>query len=127
MDKNTLVTVVNRSSKTLHGTYNGRPYDLPPGESRYTYAEALFFREQNPVMGRGTPHEDWASREESLIAIKESGDDCSPIEQSNEPQRWNTFAVNGPRVDVVRSRAGYGPEARQPQPTDIQGGNGFSK
>lgn len=129
MDKHTLVTVVNRTSKKLKGTFNGRPYDIPSGESRYTIEEALFFRNQNPVMGRGTPLEEWTTREESLIGIKELGDDCSPIEQTDAPQRWDTNMVNGYNTwNLVRSRAGFQPEAaRQPLSTDIQGGNGFTK
>lgn len=128
MDKHTVVTVVNRTSKQLQGTANGRPYDLPPGESHFMLKDARRFRFQNPVMGRGTPLEDWGSKGEYLIGIKELGDDCSPIEQSNDPQRWDTNMVNGyGRWDVVRSRAGYQPEqVRQPaQP--IEGGTGFNR
>lgn len=119
MSSNEIVTVVNRTSKMLHGTYNGRPYDLPPGESTFSQLEAMFFRFQNPVMGRGTPMEDWNTKAEYLIGIKELGDDCSPIEQTNAPQRWDTALVNGPNVEVIRPRAGHIPEIRQPQPTQL--------
>ena len=119
MDPNEIVTIVNRSSKPLKGTYNGRPYDLPPGESHHVLMAARFFRFQNPVMGRGTPLEDWSTKAEYLIGIKELGDDCSPIEQTNEPQRWDTQLVNGPNVAVIRPRGGgYAPEVRQPRSTD---------
>lgn len=119
-----MVTVVNRTSKELKGTFNGRPYDIPPGESRFSEQEAMFFRYQNPVMGRGTPLEDWNTKSEYLIGIKELGDDCSPIEQTDSPQRWDTDQVNGTgRWDVVRSRASYEPAAtkRSPQTPDLSG------
>ena len=113
-DENQVVTVVNRTSKLLHGTYNGRPYDLPPGESRYSLKEARFFRYQNPVMGRGTPLEDWSSKAEYLVGIKELGDDCSPMEQTDAPQRWDTQIMSGNNVEVIRPRGGsYAPEVKQ--------------
>lgn len=127
-DLNELVTVVNRTSKMLHGTYNGRPYDLAPGESRFSRREAVFFRYQNPVMGRGTPLEDWSTKAEYLIGIKESGDDCSPIEQTNAPQRWDTSLLSGNNTELVRPRGGsYAPEVRQPQPALASGNGGFTK
>lgn len=115
------VTVVNRTSKMLHGTWDGRPYDIPPGESRLSRLEALAVRYQNPIMGRGTPLENWSVKSEYLIGIKEDGDDISPIEQSNAPQRWDTEMVNGSNVEVVRPRGGgYAPEVRQPQKANLQ-------
>lgn len=119
MDLREIVTVINRTSNPLKGTFDGRHHVIPPGESRFTYEQALFFRKQNPIMGRGTPLEEWSSRSEYLIGIKESGDDCSPIEQTNAPQRWDADAVNGPgRYDVVRSRAPQFSEAKVQQPKD---------
>ena len=125
-DKHQMVTVVNRTSKPLKGTFNGRPYDIPPGESRFSKQEARFFRFQNPVMGRGTPLEDWDSKAEYLIGIKESGDDCSPIEQTNAPQRWDTGLMTGSAWEVVRGRSSYGAEVRVPQAPDLKG-SGFRK
>ena len=60
------------------------------------------------------------------MGIKELGDDCSPTEQTNEPQRWDTHMVNGPNSVVIRPRGGgYAPEIRQPVSAD--GGSGFTK
>lgn len=128
MDRFSIVTVVNRTSKTLKGTYNGRPYDIPPGESRYGIEEARFFRAQNPIMGRGTPLEMWSSRDDSLIGIKELGDPCDPVEQTDAPQRWDSDMVNGfGRWNIVTSRAGYAPEQARQQVPSIEGGAGFSR
>ena len=124
---NEVVTVVNRTSKMLHGTFNGKPYDIPPGESRYSRQEASYFKFQNPVMGRGTPLEDWNSKSEYLIGIKEDGDDVTSIEQTNAPQRWDTEMVNGSNISIVRPRGGgYMPEVRQPLRSNLQD-SGFSK
>ena len=112
----------------LYGTCNGKPYDLPPGESRYSRHEARFFRYQNPVMGRGTPLEDWSTKAEYLIGIKEDGDDCSATEQNNSPQRWDTTMLSGNNTEVIRPRGGsYAPEIRQPQPALSKGDGGFIK
>lgn len=123
MQLNEVVTVVNRTSKKLNGCFNGIHHTIPPGESRFSYEQALFFRNQNPVMGRGTPLDDWNARSEYLIGIKESGDDCSPIEQTNAPQRWDSDLVNGPgRYDVVPSRAPQFSEVKVQQPKTDSGG-----
>lgn len=130
MDPNEIVTVVNRTSKPLIGTHNGRQYDLPPGESQHILKVARYFRYQNPIMGKGTPMEDWNIRSEYLIGIKECGDDCSPIEQTDAPQRWNTHAVNGPNVEVVTARGATYGEARSNSQLhgDVHGGGaGFVK
>ena len=111
MDPNEIVTVINRTSKMRQGTHDGRPYDLPPGESKHPLYKAYFFRYQNPVMGRGTPLEDWSSKSEYLVAIKELGDDCTPMEQTDALQRWDTTAVNGANTEVIRPRGGgFAPE-----------------
>jgi len=111
-----IVTVVNRTSKMLKGTWNGRPYDIKPGESHFPRLEAIAFRYQNPIMGRGTPMEDWNSKSEYLIGIKELGDDISPIEQSDAVQRWDMELVNGRNVEIVRGRAPYSAEVRSTLP-----------
>ena len=114
MDPNEIVTVVNRTSKALLGTHDGKPYDIPPGESHFPLFKARYFRYQNPVMGLGTPLEDWSSKSEYLVAIKELGDDCSPTEQTDAIQRWDTTLVNGANVEVIRPRGGgYKPEVKQ--------------
>lgn len=130
MDPNEIVTVVNRTSKTLLGTYNGRQYDLPSGESQHMLKIARYFRYQNPIMGKGTPMEDWNIRSEYLIGIKECGDDCSPIEQTNAPQRWSTRSVNGPNTEIVSARGAAFSEVKSNSQLhgDMHGGgSGFVK
>lgn len=128
MDNNEIVTVHNRTSKPLTATWDGRHYDIPPYPRKIAlpYLVAAAARFQNPVMGRGTPFEDWASKAEYLIGIEEVGDPLDPIEQTTAPQRWSTELVNGINVDVVRPRGGgYAPEVKQPQTPMAE--SGFTK
>src|SRR3990167_7122318 len=100
------VTVVNRTSKPLNGTWDGRQYIIPPGESKFPKLEALGLRYQNRIMGVGTPLEDWGQKSDYLIGILESGDDCSPLEQSNAVQRWDTSIMSaGKDIEVVRGKS----------------------
>ena len=103
-----IVTVANRSNKPLKATWDGRPYDIPPFPQRIALARivAVAARFQNPVMGRGTPLEDWSSKSEYLLGIVEDNDPIDPIEQTDSPQRWDSELVNGPNTEVVRPRGG---------------------
>lgn len=108
---NEFVTVVNRTSKVLHGTWDGKPYDIAPGENHLPRIVAIAARYQNPIMGKGTPLEDWSIKSEYLLGIVEDGDPIDPIEQTAAPQRWDSNLVNGPNVEVVRARASFAPSA----------------
>jgi len=76
------VTLVNRSSKTLEGVWDGRHYDLKPGKHSFPEAMAMKFKDQNPIMGTEDP---MSLQRQHLIGIEEFGDNCSPIEQSTAP------------------------------------------
>src|SRR3990167_2545000 len=106
MDYNEIVTVHNRSSKELHATWNGRQYDLPPYPQKIVLPRivALAARFQNPIMGKGTPMEDWNIRSEYLVGIEEDNDPITPIEQTNALQRWDTEVLSGPNTEVIRPR-----------------------
>ena len=109
-----LVTVVNRTSKEVQGTYDGRSYPIGPLKSvSVPRCVARNIRFQNPVMGRGTPLEEWNSKSEYLVGIVEDEDDITPIEQSSEPQRWDTVLVNGTNFEIIRPRGGGFVEVKQ--------------
>lgn len=75
-----VVTLVNRTSKSLKGTWDGRHYDIVPGKHSFPEIQAVKFKEQNPLMGS----EDYYSGEKQyLIGIEEHGDPLTPIEQSD--------------------------------------------
>ena len=121
-DMNQIVTVKNRTSEPLVGTWNGRQYDYPPNaEVHVPRIVAIASRHQNPQKGHGTPFEDWSSKAVHLLAILEDNDPTDPIEQSDAPQRWDTYLVNGPNTETIRPRGGYS-EVKQSQPREADGG-----
>lgn len=80
------VTLVNRSSRTLSGTWDGRTYEVTPGKHALppTIAEAI--KRRNPIMGS----DDLVTGQLAyLIGIEEYGDPTTPIEQSDEIELFN--------------------------------------
>lgn len=78
------LTLVNRTTKDLNGTWNGRQYKIAPGKHEFPEHQALKFKEQNVVMGSENPY---TLEKQYLIGIVEYRDDCTPIEQSNAVER----------------------------------------
>ncbi len=85
------VTVVNRTTKTLKGVWNGRHFDITPGKHGYPLIVAEAIKRQNPIMGSGN---DWTEAL-YLVGIEEFGDDVSPIEQSPAVERMNSAVLHG--------------------------------
>lgn len=107
MSAHDFVSLVNRSSKNLTGTWDGRQYTLTPGQHSFPEIQALKFKEQHPVMGSEDPY---TLQKEYLIGIVEHGDDISPTEQTNVIERWNRSKLIGARpVEVVRGNGMYSP------------------
>jgi hypothetical protein len=75
------VTLVNRTSKILNGTWDGRSYNIHPGKNSFPETMAGKFKDQNPIMGSQDPY---SLELQYLCGIEEDGDDCSPIEQSDK-------------------------------------------
>lgn len=120
-----IVTVANRTNKPLIATWNGRQYDLPPYPAQIALPRivAVAGRFQNPVMGRGTPLEDWSSKSEYLIGIVEDKDPINPIEPSGAPQRWDSSLVNQGEMEVVQTRGSRAEVRQAARSTDV----GFTK
>lgn len=105
------VTVVNRTSKPLEGIWDGRRKSYPPGETpNVPLAIAEAVRRQNVLMGSADPYE--MNVAEYLIGIPELKHDCSPIEQSDEVERWDRTLVPGGR-SAVTMKTGRRPETFQ--------------
>ena len=82
-----IVTVVNRTSRTVEGTFDGRPIVLAPHAEVPMLANAAEkVKEQNPLMGSEDPADPRSPT--FLVGIKEWKDDISPIEQSNAEERF---------------------------------------
>lgn len=80
------VTVVNRTTRKLKGRWDGRTYKVPPGKSSHPLIIAEAIKRANPIMGSDNPV---TGTLQYLVGIEEQGDDCSPIEQSNEIELYN--------------------------------------
>jgi hypothetical protein len=94
------VTVVNRTSQILKGTWDGRHYDIPLGESVHPLDVAEAFRRQNIKMGSENPR---TGEVVYLIGFKDRHD-CSPVEQTTNPvERWDRSKLPTMKqnVDVV--------------------------
>lgn len=113
------VVLVNRTSKILQGTWDGRHHDIAPGKHSFPRIQAEKFRVQNPVMGSEDPR---TLQCEYLIGIEENNDDCSPIEQTPALTREN-LAVSGKSYEIVRGNGLYQPaiDSSAPLPVDGQG------
>lgn len=99
-----IVTVVNRTSKIVQGTWDGKPYLLNPG-TKYSLpvivAEAI--KRQNVVMGSEDPY---TGDMEYLIAIVEHNDPQDPIEQTRAVTRMNRTAIAKPDETTMEGRTG---------------------
>lgn len=118
-----LVTLVNRSSKNLEGTWDGRHYTLSPGKHAFARIMAEKFKDQNPVMGSMDPQTLYV---DYLLGIVEDGDPVSPIEQSNAVEKWNRDRLTGsrPSITVPGDNGLYSRAALGAGPNDV---TGFSK
>ena len=94
------VTAVNRSSKVLTGTWNGRQYSVEPGKHMFPENVAKALKRQNPIMGT---QDNRFLTMKYLIGIEDYGDDCSPVEQSNSAELWdrNTLPPAQRKAEVV--------------------------
>lgn len=99
-----IVTVVNRSSKVVQGTWDGKPYVLAPG-AKYSLpvivAEAI--KRQNVVMGSEDPY---TGEMEYLVAIVEHNDPQGPVEQTRVITRMNRTAIAKPDETTMEGRTG---------------------
>ena len=115
-----VVTLVNRSSKTLSGTWDGRHYDLKPGQHSFPEVQALKFKEQNPIMGSEDPY---TLQKEYLMGIVEHNDDISPVEQTSSIERWNRSKLVGAKpVEIVRGNGIFQPAIDPSSRIDVKPG-----
>lgn len=103
------VTLVNRTSKPLNGTWNGRQFKVPPGETTHPIRIAEAIKRQNPIMGTQGSE---LFEVEYLCGIKEIGDDIFPVEQSDakelmDPRILHAAAIaSGKKLETVAGAAG---------------------
>lgn len=110
------LTVVNRTSRPLSGTWDGREYIVQPGKSSHPAAIAEAIKRRNPIMGSDDPS---TGVLQYLIGIEENGDPCTPIEQSDEIELFNRrLAKNAVPIMIVPGNVGmYSVTRNQVAPT----------
>ena len=88
-----IVTVVNRSSQSVEGIFDGQPIVIPPHGKKAMLANAAeLVKRQNPVMGTEDPGD--LRSPQFLLGVLEWGDDLSPIEQSVAIERFDRSLVH---------------------------------
>jgi hypothetical protein len=79
------VILVNRTSKALEATWDGKRYKLQPGDNPLPRAVAEAAKRQNPIKGTGKAEWDM----DYLVGIKEFGDPLTPVEQSSATELYD--------------------------------------
>lgn len=75
------VVLVNRTSRVLNVRYDGEDISIQPGENPgFPRVAAPYARNQNPLMGSKHPVN--PTRFISLVGVKGTKDDCTPIPDS---------------------------------------------
>jgi hypothetical protein len=105
------VELVNRTKRTLRGTWNGKVYQLKPGSHHLPELVAEAIKRQNLIMGTEDPYTLWA---DYYVGIREQGDDCEPLEEdpgaTKAIERFNRAKLVGAKpTEVVKGNTGvYG-------------------
>jgi len=82
-----VVTVVNRSSKTVNATWDGKPYQIPAhGKVSLPRIVAEAAKRQNVVMGSEDPY---TGEMQYLLGVEEWGDPLTSVEQTPIITRMN--------------------------------------
>ena len=101
------MTIVNRTFKparALKARWDGKTIEIPPGKSSQPAIIALAAKMQNPILGSDDP---MTGELQYLIGVEEVGDDCTPIEQSNEIELYNRKNLgNAVPVMIVSGNTG---------------------
>ena len=86
-----LFTIVNRTNQPLRATWDGKPLEIPLGESQHPFDQAQAIKRQNAVHGSGSPG---TTELIFKVGVKELGDPCFPIDTSSarsaqsSTERW---------------------------------------
>lgn len=113
------VTVVNRTSKPLQFKFDGVTNTLKPGENPGIYESlAGFAKSKFPIMGTEDPYNPIDF--DCLIGVKEWGDICDPIEQSDAVERLDRSKLPEPILkDGARGKVVSGPRNQyRPMPQE---------
>lgn len=119
------VTLVNRTSKILNGTWDGKHHNIHPGKNSFPETMANKFKEQNPVMGSQDPY---SLELQYLCGIEEDGDDISPIEQSDKIELMDRSKLrNAVPVVVVQGEGLFRPNLERTSAPAVETAVGFNR
>ena len=100
-----IVTIVNRTSVPVEGTFDGRVSVIPPhGRTPMLANAAEKIKSQNPLMGSEDPADPRSPT--FLLGVVEWNDDISPIEQSDAEERFDRSLVDGPGAKAIKMNVG---------------------
>lgn len=115
------VTAVNRSSRPLKATWDGKRYDFAPHQKlSLPSIVARAAKLQNPIMGsedlttmgiNGFPHMEY------LIGVEEWNDDCSSVEQTDAVEKADRRTLVGALPTEVITPKGGGLYTNVPKST----------
>lgn len=125
-----LVKLVNRTSRQLRGTWDGKIHLLAPhAVEALPRAVAEAIRRQNPIMGSEDPYD---MTMEYLVGIEEEGDPISELTDleafPQEIERWNRkkLAGDAAKAEPIAGRNGlYAHERNTAIASDGQASGGF--
>lgn len=95
------VTLVNRTDGKLRGVWDGRHYDLAPGQHSFPEVQAYAFKNQNPIMGSENPQ---TGEMFYKIGIVDDGDPVEPLAPQVGPEpieRWDRAKLAGARPSEI--------------------------
>jgi len=119
------VTLFNRTQRDLEGTWDGRTYTAKPGKNAYPLAIAEAIKRRNPIAGSDDA---MTGNFQHLLGIEEQGDDCSPIEQSDEIELYNRrLQKNAIPIMVIPGNTGMYAVKRADFPTPLTQDSTFVK
>lgn len=99
------VTLVNRTTRTLFGTWDGRQHKIAPGKNQFPATMAQKFKEQNPIFGTQDPY---SLDKQSLLGIEEDNDPITPVEQSAKVELLDRSKLQGPAAEAVELKTSAG-------------------
>ena len=114
------LTVVNRTSRPLSCTWDGKQHTIPAkSKTSQPAIIARKLRNDNPIMGSDDPS---TGQLQYLIGIEEEGDPITPIEQSDEIELYNRRlqAKAVPIMIIPGNTGGLYNIPRSPLPADGQ-------
>lgn len=116
------VTLVNRSSKELIGTWNGKRTVIAPGKNSFPEIMAVKFKEQNPVMGTLDPY---SMDRDYLCGIEEYNDPIDPIEQTNKVELFDRKKMDPIAAKATELKTSVGRLYKSEQTSPLPADNGF--